>query len=103
MYSRLGISLRGWAMPAKQAFDASKYLTDLGGGEYLEVKGPPPRARPQPPDAVIETELVKYGAGLALFRARVTVPGGGGATGWGSAAAGGFGGVLGKAGGHRGG
>lgn len=65
-------------------FDASKYLTDLGGREYLEVKWRVLWLRTQHPDAIIETELVKHGAGLALFRARVTIPGGGIATGWGS-------------------
>ena len=65
-------------------FDASKYLTDLGGREYLEVKWRLLWLRTQHPDAVIETELIKHDAGLALFRARVAVPGGGVATGWGS-------------------
>jgi len=84
-------------MPAKQAFDASKYLTDLGGREYLEVKWRLLWLRTEHPDAVIETELVKYGAGLALFRARVTVPGGGVATGWGSETAEDFGDFIEKA------
>ncbi len=70
-------------MPAK-GFDASKYLTDLGGKDYLEVKWRLLWLRTEHPDAIVETELVKHGAGLALFRARVSVPGGGTATGWGS-------------------
>ncbi len=65
-------------------FDASKYLTDLNGKDYLEVKWRLLWLRTEHADAVVETELVKHGAGLALFRARVTVPGGGVATGWGS-------------------
>jgi hypothetical protein len=70
-------------MPAT-AFDASKYLTDLGGRDYLEVKWRLLWLRTEHPDAVIETELVKHTPGLALFRARVSVPGAGTATGWGS-------------------
>ena len=70
-------------MPTK-TFDASKYLTDLNGRDYLEVKWRLLWLRTEHPDAVIETELVKHGAGLALFRARVAVPGNGEATGWGS-------------------
>ena len=70
-------------MPAT-AFDASKYLTDLGGRDYLEVKWRLLWLRTEHPDAIIETELVKHTPGLALFRARVSVPGAGIATGWGS-------------------
>ena len=66
------------------AFDASKYLTSLDGRDYLEVKWRLLWLRTEHPDAGIETELVKHGSGLALFRARVTIPGGGTATGWGS-------------------
>ena len=72
------------------SFDASKYLTDLGGKDYLEVKWRLLWLRTEHPDAVIETELVKHGAGLALFRARVSLPGSGIATGWGSETAGDF-------------
>ena len=70
-------------MPAK-AFDASKYLTDLHGREYLEVKWRLLWLRTEHADAVVHTELVKHGSGLALFRARVAIPGAGEATGWGS-------------------
>ena len=70
-------------MPAK-TFNASTYLTDLNGKEYLEVKWRLLWLRTEHPDAVIETEMVKHEAGLALFRARVAIPGGGQATGWGS-------------------
>jgi len=65
-------------------FDASKYLTDLHGRDYLEVKWRLLWLRTEHPESIIETELVKHGGGLALFRARVAVPGGGTATGWGS-------------------
>ena len=78
-------------------FDASKYLTKLSGKDYLEVKWRLLWLRTLHPDAVVETELVKHGAGLALFRARVTVPGAGSATGWGSETAEDFGDFIEKA------
>ena len=81
----------------ENAFDASKYLTKLSGKDYLEVKWRLLWLRTEHPDAVIETELVKHGAGLALFRARVTIPGGGVATGWGSETADDFGDFIEKA------
>ena len=83
-------------MSAK-AFDASKYMTDLNGKDYLEVKWRLLWLRTEHPDAVIETELVKFGSGLALFRARVAVPGSGTATGWGSETADDFGDYIEKA------
>ncbi|MGB2696204.1 MAG: hypothetical protein WBD55_13610 [Dehalococcoidia bacterium] len=67
-----------------KGFDASKYLTDVNGKDYLEVKWRLLWLRTEHPDALIETELVKHEACLALFRARVTIPGAGQATGWGS-------------------
>ncbi len=78
-------------------FDASKYLTNLRGKEYLEVKWRLLWLRTQHPDATIETELVKHDAGLALFRARVSVPDGGSATGWGSETVDDFGDFIEKA------
>jgi hypothetical protein len=83
-------------MTAK-AFEASKYLTDLNGRDYLEVKWRLLWLRTEHPDAIIETELVKHGGGLALFRARVAVPGSGVATGWGSETADDFGDFIEKA------
>ncbi len=80
-----------------KAFDASKYLTDLGGRDYLEVKWRLLWLRTEHPDAVVETELVKHDPALALFRARVTVPGGGTASGWGSETAEDFGDFIEKA------
>ena len=71
-------------------FDASKYLTDLNGKDYLEVKWRLLWLRTEHPDAIIDTELVKHDAELALFRARVAIPGAGQATGWGSETAGDF-------------
>ncbi len=83
-------------MTAK-AFDAGKYLTNLNGRDYLEVKWRLLWLRTEHPDAVIETELVKHGGGLALFRARAAIPGAGIATGWGSETAGDFGDYIEKA------
>ena len=83
-------------MTAK-GFDASKYLTDLNGRDYLEVKWRLLWLRTEHPDAVIETELVKHEDGLALFRARVAVPGRGEASGWGSETADDFGDFIEKA------
>lgn len=67
-----------------KAFDASRYLTKLSGKEYLEVKWRLLWLRTEHSDAIVQTELVKHEAGLALFRAQVTLPGGGQASGWGS-------------------
>jgi hypothetical protein len=78
-------------------FDASKYLSDLNGRDYLEVKWRLLWLRTEHPDATIETELVKFTGSLALFRARVAVPGGGTATGWGSETAEDFGDFIEKA------
>jgi len=69
---------------AEKTFDASKYLTDLHGRDYLEVKWRLLWLRTEHPDAAIETELVKHEDRLALFRARASIRGGGEATGWGS-------------------
>jgi hypothetical protein len=84
-------------MTTTKAFDASKYLTNLNGRDYLEVKWRLLWLRTEHPDAVIETELVKHGGGLALFRARAAIPGAGVATGWGSETADDFGDYIEKA------
>jgi len=82
---------------AGKPFEASKYLTDLKGRDYLEVKWRLLWLSTEHPDATIETELVKHEGGLALFRARVSIPGGGAATGWGSETADDFGDYIEKA------
>lgn len=68
----------------EKAFDAGKFLTKLNGKDYLEVKWRLLWLRTEHPDATIETELVKHEAGFSLFRALVTLPSGGRASGWGS-------------------
>ena len=76
-------------MPEK-GFDASKYLTRVEGRDYLEVKWRLLWLRTEHPDAAIQTDLVEHREGYALFKARVTLPSGGEATGWGSETAAGF-------------
>src|SRR3954462_2163085 len=74
-----------------EQFDPSKYLVNLNGrGEYLEVKWRLLWLRTEHPEAIIETELVKLEERDAVFKARVSIPGGGSATGWGSESAGDF-------------
>ncbi len=65
-------------------FDPNKYLTKVSGSDYLEVKWRLLWLRTEHPEAVIETELTTLDNQFAVFRARVTIPGGGSATGWGS-------------------
>lgn len=78
--------------PAAAArFDATKYLVNLGGkGDYLEVKWRLLWLRTEQPDAVVETELVKLEDREAVFKAVITLPSGGRATGYGSETAGDF-------------
>jgi hypothetical protein len=71
-------------MAQQSNFDPSRYLTKVGASDYLEVKWRLVWLREAHPDAAIETELVSNDDQLAVFRARVTIPGGGSATGWGS-------------------
>lgn len=75
-------------------FDPSKYLiTVKGGALHLEVKFRLLWLRREHPDAIIETELVKFSMdpAIAVFKATVTIPGGGSAVGWGSETAKDFG------------
>mgnify|MGYP001428909523 CR=1 FL=1 len=59
----------------RQAFDPSKFLTKVNGNDYLEVKWRLLWFRTDHPDGEIETELVEHRDGVAVFRARVRVPG----------------------------
>jgi len=68
-------------------FDPARHLIRLPrGGEYLEVKWRLLWLRLEHPDAHIETELVHFDPEkkLAVFKARIVIPEGGSATGWGS-------------------
>jgi len=82
---------------SEKTFRASRYLTKLDGKDYLEVKWRLLWLRTEHPDAVIATELVKHEVGMALFKARITLPDGGEATGWGSETINDFGDYIEKA------
>jgi len=78
-------------------FDPSRFLTLVSGKEYLEVKWRLVWLRSEHPEARISTELVSHQNNEAVFRAEVSIPDGGSATGWGSEDAQGFGDYLEKA------
>jgi hypothetical protein len=78
-------------------FEAGKYLTQIQGRDYLEVKWRLLWLRTEHPDASIETELIRDDGEVAVFRARVSIPGGGSATGWGQESERDFGDYLEKA------
>jgi hypothetical protein len=77
-------------MAAATPFDPTRFLTRVSGSDYLEVKWRLVWLRDLHPDAGIETELVSHADDVAVFRAQVTIPGGGSATGWGTESAGDF-------------
>ncbi len=80
-----------------KTFDAGRYVVSLRGKDYLEVKWRLVWLRSEHPDAMIETELVRWDPPLAIFRAKITIPSGGSATGWGQEEAADFGDFLEKA------
>ena len=84
-------------MSEQSAFDPTRHLTKVSGRDYLEVKWRLVWLRSTHPDAQIETELVQHQNQQAVFRARVTIPSGASATGWGSEASDDFGDYLEKA------
>jgi hypothetical protein len=73
---------------AEPGFDPTPYLRQLrgrgGGADYLDVKWRLLWLRKEHPDAEIVTELVQHDPQMAIFKATVTVPTGGKATGYGS-------------------
>lgn len=71
-------------MSEASRFDPGRYLKKVNGGDYLEVKWRLVWLREAHPDASIETELVSHSDQEAIFRARVTLPSGASATGYGS-------------------
>lgn len=75
-----------FATSSARTFEPGRYLTKVGGADYLEVKWRLVWLREVHPDAVIETELISHVGQDAIFRARVSIPGGGSATGFGSEA-----------------
>ena len=68
----------------ERTFDASRHLVKLKGRDYLEVKWRLLWLRTEHPDAHIETELFRLAEGFAVFKAQVSIPDAGSATGWGS-------------------
>ena len=68
---------------ADRPFDPSRHLTHLNGRDYLEVKWRLLWLRTEHPEAIVQTELARQEGTMALFKARVAIPGGGEATGWG--------------------
>src|SRR5829696_859781 len=91
--------LRRQGIMSEKTFDASRYVVKLRGKEYLEVKWRLLWLRTQHPDAVIETEMISHDPDrqMAIFKARVLIPGAGSATGWGQEEAADFGDFLEKA------
>lgn len=80
-------------MAEQNTFDPSRYLTKVGQADYLEVKWRMVWLRELHPDAAIVTELVQLIdplKGPAIFRATVSIPGGGSASGYGSEDVAGF-------------
>jgi hypothetical protein len=71
-------------MSEEKKFNPQAYLTKLKGKDYLEVKWRLLWLRTEHPEAVIETQLERLEEDFALFHARVTLPGGAAASGWGS-------------------
>lgn len=71
-------------MSLAATFEPGRYLTKVGGSDYLEVKWRLVWLRGAHPDATVETELISHEGSFAIFRATVSIPIGGSATGWGS-------------------
>ena len=82
-------------------FDPTPYLRQLrgrgGGQDYLDVKWRLLWLRREHPDAAIITEHVQLESTIAIFKATVTLPTGGSATGYGSETASDFGDFIEKA------
>ena len=78
-------------------FRPADYLIKLKGKDYLEVKWRLVWLRTEHPGAVINTDLHGMTDSSAVFKATVTLPDGGSATGWGSEESSDFGDFLEKA------
>lgn len=68
----------------RQPFDPNQYVSKVKGRDYLEVKWRIAWMRSEHPHAILETDLMSHDDSRAIVRARVTLPDGGSATGWGS-------------------
>lgn len=71
-------------METTNTFEPRRFVTRVSGADYLEVKWRVCWLRTQHPDAVISTELISHESNVAVFKAHVSIPGGGSSTGWGS-------------------
>lgn len=69
---------------AQIPFDPNQYISKVKGRDYLEVKWRIAWMRSEHPQAILETDLMSHDDTRAIVRARVTLPEGGSATGWGS-------------------
>src|SRR5688500_6163985 len=93
----------GGSVRQETGFDPTPYLRQLhvpgrgGGADYLDVKWRLLWLRKEHPDAEIVTELVQHDPQMAIFKATVTVPTGGKATGYGSETASAFPDFIGEA------
>lgn len=69
-----------------RGFDPARHIVRLRNGEYLEVKWRLVWLRTAHPDSLIETDMVHFDPEnrMAVFRAKITLPTGGFATGYGS-------------------
>ena len=96
-----GLSIGEEGPASRSAFDPSPYMRQLrgrgGNQDYLDVKWRLLWLRREHPDAEILTEHVRIDEGMAIFKATVSVPTGGKATGYGSETAGDFGDFIEKA------
>jgi len=96
-----GLSIGEEGPAGRSGFDPSPYMRQLrgrgGNQDYLDVKWRLLWLRREHPDAEILTEHVRIDEGMAIFKATVSVPTGGKATGYGSETAGDFGDFIEKA------
>ena len=67
-------------------FDPTKYLSNIKGNQYLEVKWRLLWFRTEHPEGEIQTELVEFSPEHAVFKATVQLPDKGTATGYGMCA-----------------
>lgn len=77
-------------MAEESEFNPARYLTKLQGKDYLEVKWRLVWLRERHPDADITTDCTHLSDQKAVFKAHISIPGGGSATGWGSETPGDF-------------
>jgi len=95
------MSEQGAGAGSRAKFDPSRYLRQTrgrdGGTDYLGVKWRLVWLRSEHPDAQISTEHVTITSDMAIFKALVSIPGGGSATGYGSESAKEFGDFIEKA------